>query len=118
MPRRSVVVPPVSALILVCVFCFFSTLISLTRSLFISLLFFFNGIIFGFFHFLYRLPVFDCTFSFIIFTISILLSFNLLFFSGPHCMACGILVPLPGKEPVPSAVEAQSLKQWTTRGSP
>ena len=32
-------------------------------------------------------------------------------------MACGILVPQPGIEPIPSAVEAeaQSLNQWTTR---
>ena len=30
-------------------------------------------------------------------------------------MACGILVPRPGIEPVPPAVEAQSLNHWTTR---
>ena len=31
-------------------------------------------------------------------------------------MACGIIVPQPGIEPIPSAVEAeaQSLNQWTT----
>ena len=41
-----------------------------------------------------------------------------LFFGGVHCMACGILVPQPGIEPVPPAVEAQSLKHWTTREVP
>ena len=33
----------------------------------------------------------------------------------PHCAACGILVPQPGIEPVPPAVEAQSLNHWTAR---
>ena len=27
-------------------------------------------------------------------------------------MACGILVPQPGIEPIPSAVEVQSLNHW------
>ena len=31
---------------------------------------------------------------------------------------CGILVPWPGIEPVPAAVEAQSLSHWNTRGFP
>ena len=30
-------------------------------------------------------------------------------------MACGILVPQPEVEPVPPAVEAQSLNHWTAR---
>ena len=30
-------------------------------------------------------------------------------------MACGILVPGPGIEPAPPAVEAQSLNHWTAR---
>ena len=30
-------------------------------------------------------------------------------------MACGALVPRPGIEPVPPAVEAQSPNHWTTR---
>ena len=30
-------------------------------------------------------------------------------------MACGILVPQPGIESMPPAVEAQSLNHWTTR---
>ena len=37
---------------------------------------------------------------------------------GPHCSACGILVPRPGIEPVPPAVEARSLNHWTTREVP
>ena len=36
-------------------------------------------------------------------------------FFWPYCTACGILVPQPGTEPVPPAVEAQSLNHWTTR---
>ena len=32
--------------------------------------------------------------------------------------ACGILVPRPGIEPAPPAVEAQSLNRWTTREFP
>ena len=33
----------------------------------------------------------------------------------PQCMACAILAPHPGMEPLPPAVEAWSLNQWTTR---
>ena len=33
----------------------------------------------------------------------------------PHGLACKILVPRPGIEPVLSAVEAWSLNHWTTR---
>ena len=33
-------------------------------------------------------------------------------------MACGILVPRPGMEAVPPAVEAWSLNHWTTREVP
>ena len=32
-----------------------------------------------------------------------------------HCMACGILVPWPGINPVPPAVESWSPNHWTTR---
>ena len=32
--------------------------------------------------------------------------------------ACGILVPRPGIEPVPPAVEVQSLNHWTAREVP
>ena len=39
---------------------------------------------------------------------------SLLFF-WPHRVACGILVPLPGIEPTPPAVEAWSLNHWTAR---
>ena len=35
-----------------------------------------------------------------------------------HCMACRILVPRPGIEPTPPAVEAWSLNHWTTREVP
>ena len=34
------------------------------------------------------------------------------------CVACGILVPRPGIEPVLPAVEAQSPNHWTTREVP
>ena len=40
--------------------------------------------------------------------------FYFLFFL-PHHSACGILVPRPGIEPTPLAVEAWSLNQWTAR---
>ena len=33
-------------------------------------------------------------------------------------MACGVLVPRPGIEPAPPAVEAQSLNHWTAREVP
>ena len=33
-------------------------------------------------------------------------------------MACGVLAPQPGVEPVPPAMEAQSRKPWITRGVP
>ena len=34
------------------------------------------------------------------------------------CVACGILVPRPGVEPVPAAVEVRSLNHWTAREVP
>ena len=37
------------------------------------------------------------------------------FFSGRGRVACGILVPRPGMEPVPSALGVQSLNHWTAR---
>ena len=39
----------------------------------------------------------------------------LFYFFWPCCAAYGILVPGPGIEPVPSAVEAPSPDHWTTR---
>ena len=36
------------------------------------------------------------------------------FFFRPFCTAHGILVPQPGIEPAPPAVEVQSLNHWTT----
>ena len=33
----------------------------------------------------------------------------------PRCMACRILVPKPGTEPMSPALTAQSLNHWTTR---
>ena len=41
-----------------------------------------------------------------------------IFFFWPRHAACGILVPRPGMEPVPPAVEARSLNRWTTREVP
>ena len=31
-------------------------------------------------------------------------------------VACGVLVPEPGVKPLPSALEAQNLNHWTTKG--
>ena len=42
--------------------------------------------------------------------------FNFIFW--PYHMACGILIPWPGMEPSPPALEAQSLNQWITREVP
>ena len=39
-------------------------------------------------------------------------------FGGPHHAACRILVPRPGIEPMPPAVEAGSLSHWTAREVP
>ena len=39
--------------------------------------------------------------------------FNFIFWLHP--VTCGILVPRPGIEPVPPAVEARSLNHWTAR---
>ena len=36
----------------------------------------------------------------------------------PRCVGCRIFVPQPGMEPLPPAVEAQSLNQWTARKVP
>ena len=41
-----------------------------------------------------------------------------LFFFWPCPVACGILVPLPGIDPAPPAMEAQSLNHWTAREVP
>ena len=46
------------------------------------------------------------------------LSFFYFYFFWTHSMARGILVPLPGIEPAPPAVEAQSLNHWTAREVP
>ena len=45
---------------------------------------------------------------------------NIYLFIWPRHTACGILliVPLPGIEPTPPAVEAQSLNHWTAREVP
>ena len=40
-----------------------------------------------------------------------------LFWGGPHCGACRILVP-PGMELVPPALGTQSLNHWATREIP
>ena len=36
----------------------------------------------------------------------------------PHWAVCGVLVPQPGIEPLPVAVEEQSPNHWTTREVP
>ena len=43
---------------------------------------------------------------------------GLCLYSRPCRAACGILVPRPGIEPVPPAVEAWSLNHWTAREVP
>ena len=43
---------------------------------------------------------------------------NVFIYFWPQHAACGILVPPPGIEPAPPAVEAQALNFWTTRGVP
>ena len=48
----------------------------------------------------------------------ILFSHILFLFFWPHCMACGILVPRRGIEPVTPAVAAQSPNHWTAREVP
>ena len=44
--------------------------------------------------------------------------FFFFFFFGLCCVARGILVPQPGIEPAPLAVEVWSLNHWTTREAP
>ena len=56
------------------------------------------------------------TFIIIILILSNLISLCLFFFC--HVVACGILVPQPGIEPTPPAVEARRLNHWTTREVP
>ena len=43
---------------------------------------------------------------------------NFFFFFWPRCVACGILVPRPGIEPVPPPLGVWSLNHWTTREVP
>ena len=43
---------------------------------------------------------------------------NIFFFFWPHRKACGILVPWPGIEPVPAALEVWSLNHWKAREVP
>ena len=45
-------------------------------------------------------------------------AFKKFIYFWPHCTACGILVPSPGMEPMPPAVEARSLNHWTAREVP
>ena len=44
--------------------------------------------------------------------------FRVFFFFWPHSVACKILVPQPGVEPVPPALGKQSLRHWTIREVP
>ena len=48
----------------------------------------------------------------------LLLSFYIFFLWGLYHGPCGILVPLPGMEPAPLALEACSLNHWTPGKSP
>ena len=41
-----------------------------------------------------------------------------LFFFWPYRMACGVLLPWPATEPMPSAVKSWSTNHWTTREFP
>ena len=50
------------------------------------------------------------------FTFLIFKFFN--YFFWPCHVACGILVSQPGVEPMPPAVEVQSLNHWTAREGP
>ena len=45
-------------------------------------------------------------------------SFLFIYLFWPHNAACGISVPQPGIEPLPSAVKAQNPNHWTTREFP
>ena len=45
-------------------------------------------------------------------------TFIYLFIYGHACMSCRILVPPPGIEPVPPAVEVLSPNHWTAREFP
>ena len=44
--------------------------------------------------------------------------FGFFLFFRPQHVGCGILVPHPGIEPVPPALEAWSLNHWTAREVP
>ena len=48
----------------------------------------------------------------------ILLTYYSFLIFWSHHMACRILVPWPGIEPMPPVLEAQSLNNWTTREVP
>ena len=43
------------------------------------------------------------------------LFYLIFYFLWPHRVACGILAPRPGIEPMSPAVETQSLNHWTAR---
>ena len=62
---------------------------------------------------------FSCTAKWFSYTyIYTFLFFKFLFYFWSHCMAWGILVPRPGIEPMPPAVEVQSPNHWTAREVP
>ena len=52
-----------------------------------------------------------------LFDILLLFCSGCFFFFFGH-VACGVLVSLPGIEPIPPSLEAQSLNHWTARKSP
>ena len=47
-----------------------------------------------------------------------LATFYLFFFFWPCCVACIILIPWPGVEPMSPALESQNLNHWTIREVP
>ena len=49
------------------------------------------------------------------FVICLAESLNFFFFFGHGCLACRILVPLPGIKPMSTAVEVQSPNHWTAK---
>ena len=50
--------------------------------------------------------------------LELLFIYLFIFIFWPHREACGILVPLPGAEPVSPELEVQSLNYWIAREVP
>ena len=73
---------------------------------------------FHLFQYVILLLFFKNLLKFLFYFIFILFYFTLLFCFWPHRVACGILVPSPGIEPGPPAVETWSPNHWTAREFP